>query len=93
MLNKPLRHEDVWGSGYIDPCFLDLGTSWRKVGSFALRPFYPRGHSPAVLSQGKYPPQYPFYSRLGGPVFPFNNSCYYVKKYGKTVAVTGHGGP
>jgi hypothetical protein len=24
-----LRHEGVWGSGCIDPCFLDLGTSWR----------------------------------------------------------------
>jgi hypothetical protein len=22
-------HEGVWGSGCIDPCFLDLGTSWR----------------------------------------------------------------
>jgi hypothetical protein len=24
-----LRHEGVWGSGCIDPRFLDLGTSWR----------------------------------------------------------------
>jgi hypothetical protein len=24
-----LRHEVVWGSGCIDPHFLDLGTSWR----------------------------------------------------------------
>jgi hypothetical protein len=24
-----LRHEDVWGSGCIDPHFLDLDTSWR----------------------------------------------------------------
>jgi hypothetical protein len=23
------RHEDVWGSGCIDPRFLDLGSSWR----------------------------------------------------------------
>jgi hypothetical protein len=22
-------YEDVWGSGHIDPRFLDLGTSWR----------------------------------------------------------------
>jgi hypothetical protein len=28
VLNE-LSHEDVWGSGYIDPHFLDLGTSWR----------------------------------------------------------------
>jgi hypothetical protein len=27
--NEALRHEDVWGSGCIDPHFLDLGTSWR----------------------------------------------------------------
>jgi hypothetical protein len=26
---EALRHEDVWGSGCIDPSFLDLGTSWR----------------------------------------------------------------
>jgi hypothetical protein len=25
---KALGHEGVWGSGYIDPHFLDLGTSW-----------------------------------------------------------------
>jgi hypothetical protein len=29
LINKALRHEDVWGSGCIDPRFLDLGTSWR----------------------------------------------------------------
>jgi hypothetical protein len=27
--NQALRHEGVWGSGCIDPCFLDLSTSWR----------------------------------------------------------------
>jgi hypothetical protein len=26
-----LSREDVWGSGCIDPRFLDLGTSWRRV--------------------------------------------------------------
>jgi hypothetical protein len=26
--NKALRHEEVWGSGCINPRFLDLGTSW-----------------------------------------------------------------
>jgi hypothetical protein len=25
----PVRHEDVWGSGCIDPRFLDLGISFR----------------------------------------------------------------
>jgi hypothetical protein len=28
-LSNSLRHEGVWGSGYLDPHFLDLGTSWR----------------------------------------------------------------
>jgi hypothetical protein len=27
LTNKALRHEGVWGSGCIDPHFLDLGTS------------------------------------------------------------------
>jgi hypothetical protein len=34
------------GSGYIDPHFLDLGTSWRWVVSFTPRPLYPRGKNP-----------------------------------------------
>jgi hypothetical protein len=29
LTNQALLHEGVWGSGYIDPHFLDLGTSWR----------------------------------------------------------------
>jgi hypothetical protein len=29
LTTKALRHEDIWGNGYIDPRFLDLGTSWR----------------------------------------------------------------
>jgi hypothetical protein len=29
VLNYALRHEGVWGSGRIEPHFLDLGTSWR----------------------------------------------------------------
>jgi hypothetical protein len=32
LTNETLRHEDVWGSGCIDPRFLDLGTSWRFSG-------------------------------------------------------------
>jgi hypothetical protein len=34
------------GSGCIDPHFLDLGTSWRWVVSFTLRPLYPGEESP-----------------------------------------------
>jgi hypothetical protein len=29
LTNLALRHEDVWGSGSIDPYFLDVDTSWR----------------------------------------------------------------
>jgi hypothetical protein len=39
---KLLRHEGVWGSGCIDPHFLDLGTSRRWVVSFMDRPLYPK---------------------------------------------------
>jgi hypothetical protein len=34
------RHEDVWGSGCIDPCFLDLGTRWWWVVSSMPRSLY-----------------------------------------------------
>jgi hypothetical protein len=44
-------------SGCIDPHFLDLGTSWRRVLSFTPRPLCP---------QGKIP-RYPLDRRLGGP--------------------------
>jgi hypothetical protein len=40
----------------IDPHFLDLGSSWRRVASFTPRPLYPQGKSP----------QYPLDRRLGG---------------------------
>jgi hypothetical protein len=42
LTNLALRHEGVWGSGCIDPHFIDLGTSWRWVVSFMSRPLYPR---------------------------------------------------
>jgi hypothetical protein len=48
---------DAWGSGCIDPSFLDLGTSWKLVFSFTPEPLYPRGKS--FL--------YPLNRRLGGP--------------------------
>jgi hypothetical protein len=36
------------GSGYVDPHFLHLGTSWRWVVSFTPQPFYLRGKSPST---------------------------------------------
>jgi hypothetical protein len=41
----------------MDPHFLDLGTSWRRMVSFTPRPLYPRVKSP----------RYPLHRRLGGP--------------------------
>jgi hypothetical protein len=41
----------------MDPCFLDLGISWRWVVSFMPGPLYSQGESP----------QYPLDRRLGGP--------------------------
>jgi hypothetical protein len=46
LTNYALRHEDVWGSGCIDPRFLELGTSWSWVVSFTPRPLYHRGKRP-----------------------------------------------
>jgi hypothetical protein len=42
LTNWALRHEDVWGSGCIDPHFLDLDTIWRWVVSFTPLPLHPR---------------------------------------------------
>jgi hypothetical protein len=33
LTNNTLCHEGIWGSGCIDPHFLDLGTSWRWSAS------------------------------------------------------------
>jgi hypothetical protein len=57
LTNQALRHEGVWGSGCIDPYFLDLGTTWRWVVSFTLRSLYTWENSP----------RYPLDGRLGGP--------------------------
>jgi hypothetical protein len=46
LTNETLSHEDVGGSGCIDPHFLDLGTSCRWVVNLMPRPLYPRGKSP-----------------------------------------------
>jgi hypothetical protein len=48
LTNEVLRNEDVWGSGGIDPRFLDLGTSWRWVVSFTPRPLYPGQSAPGT---------------------------------------------
>jgi hypothetical protein len=50
--NEALRHEDVWGSGCIDPHFLDLGTSLRWVVSFTPLPLYPRERAPGTHFKG-----------------------------------------
>jgi hypothetical protein len=50
------HHEGVLGSGGIAPRILDLGTKWRWLVSFTLRPLYPQGKSP----------WYPWDRRLGG---------------------------
>jgi hypothetical protein len=49
-------HEDVWGSGYIDPRFLGLGTGWRREVNFTPLQMYPRENSPP----------YPWDRRLDG---------------------------
>jgi hypothetical protein len=57
LINWTLRQEGIWGSGCIDPLFLDFGTSWRWLINFTPRPLYPWGKSL----------QYPFDRRLVGP--------------------------
>jgi hypothetical protein len=44
-------------SGCIDPCFLELGNSWRWVVSLTVLLLYPQGKSP----------RYPLHRRFGGP--------------------------
>jgi hypothetical protein len=46
--NLPLCYEGVWGSGCIDPHFIDLSISWRWVVSFTPRSLYPRGKTSPV---------------------------------------------
>jgi hypothetical protein len=44
-------------SGDINPSSLNLGTTWKRLVNFTLRPLYPQGKNP----------QYPLNMRLGGP--------------------------
>jgi hypothetical protein len=53
----PCPELDVWGSGCIDPHFLDLGTNWRWVVSF----------TPLPLKRWGKRPRYPLDRRLDGP--------------------------
>jgi hypothetical protein len=46
LTKEALRHKGVWGSGCIDPYFLDLSTSWRLVVSFTTRQLYPSKRAP-----------------------------------------------
>jgi hypothetical protein len=45
-LSLCLHHEDVWGSGCIDPRFLNLATNWKWVVSITHQSLYPREKSP-----------------------------------------------
>jgi hypothetical protein len=56
LTDETLCHEDVWGSGCIDPR-IHFGSSCRQLVSFPSRPLYPRGNSP----------WYQLARRLGGP--------------------------
>jgi hypothetical protein len=47
--NYALSHEDVGGSGCIDPCILNLGSILEIIVSFAIRPLYCRGKGPHYL--------------------------------------------
>jgi hypothetical protein len=57
LINYALRHGGVWGSGCVDPHFLDLGNRWRWVVSFTSLPLYLQGKSP----------RYPMNRSLGRP--------------------------
>jgi hypothetical protein len=48
VLNQALCQEGVWESGCIDPRFLYLGTSWRRVVSFTPLPRNPPGEGASV---------------------------------------------
>jgi hypothetical protein len=56
-INSALCWQDLfnvkaWGSGRIDPCFLDLGTIWRWLVSFTSRSIYPWESVPRIHSIG-----------------------------------------
>jgi hypothetical protein len=57
LTNYPLRHEGVWRSGCIHPCFLDLGTAGGRWSASLSDRFTPGGRSPRCALD----------RRLGGP--------------------------
>jgi len=46
------RHENIWWSGGVAPCLLNLGTRWMRVVSFTPRPLYPLPRAPGTHSIG-----------------------------------------
>jgi hypothetical protein len=48
LTNLALNQEDVWRSGYTEPCILDLGIRWSG-----------QLHAPSALPPGKQPPPPP----------------------------------
>jgi hypothetical protein len=58
-------HEGLWGSGDIGPPFSTLGTRWRWVVSFTLRPLYPRGKGPMFSLCGRLAGHQSRYGRYG----------------------------
>jgi hypothetical protein len=48
LTNWSLYHEDVWGSGRIDPRILDLNINWRWVVTLTAQAFSSRGKGPPV---------------------------------------------
>jgi hypothetical protein len=47
-VNEHNAMKAYWGSGYIAPRILDLGTRWRWVASFTARSLYPQKRAPAT---------------------------------------------
>jgi hypothetical protein len=74
LTNSALRHEGVGGSGCIDPCLLDLGTSWSWVVSFSTRLLYPRGKSPRHPSDKKPGEPHSRSGRRGENSWPYRDS-------------------
>jgi hypothetical protein len=54
LTNEALCHEGIWGSGCIDPRFLDLATSWRRVVSFMPLLVYARESAPSTRWIGSW---------------------------------------
>jgi hypothetical protein len=51
LTNEALHDEGVWGSGYIDPHFLDLGTGWRCGQLYAPAALPPEIEPPVPIEE------------------------------------------